>query len=180
MTVGTPESNGKRNLNVDGEIKTIAEVSKGTGWLLENLQQYEKTGEIDKMKNMVVLIGANDLGGGKSAQQIFDNIQKIWDIGKKHGIKVYACTLPPFKGWKNYQAKFNEINDRRVELNTLIMSSGTPEKVIRLNEIMADQNDSDALASNFDSGDHLHPKKTPTARLWESEIGERKPDRQTA
>lgn len=176
MTVAMPESSGRRNLNVDGEIDTIAQGSKTTAWLLEQLQSYEKTDRIKSMKNMVVLIGTNDVGGNESAQAIFDRIQKIWEIGKRNNLKVYACTIPPFKGWKNFESRFDSVNQKRKDINELIMKSGTPDMVVKLHELMADPNDPDKLADEYNyngKGDHLHPDKVKHARLIESVIGER-------
>lgn len=183
MTVEMPTSGGKRNLNVEGEIKTIAEGSKTVEWLLGQLEAYESSGEIQKMKNMVVLIGTNNIGGNQTAQTIFDKIEKIWEIGRRNHLKVYACTIPPVKGWGAWGDSgplYERSNQKRKDINTLISTyngPNKPDKVIKLDELMADPADSDRLAGEYDyngKGDHLHPNKQKHARLLESGIGERK------
>lgn len=108
--------------------------------------------------NMVVLGGTNDIGNdARSIQSVFAALQAIWNIGKTHGLKVIALTVPPARGFSGFTSNFDHINERRHQLNSLIQASPIPDQVIDLDALIGDPSDREKLAASFDSGDHLHP-----------------------
>ncbi len=165
----------RATINVEGNIHTIAKGSMDADWVLSQLEEFEKTGELKNFKNMVVTAGVNGIGRGPVA--IFNTLKKIWEIGKKYGIKVYAGTLAPFKGWGNFGTGYERYNEIRKEVNRMIRESqekeGIPTAIIPYDELCADPSDPDKLAPEYDSGDHLHIKKAANAKLVASVAGER-------
>lgn len=168
ITVDMAEKNGRRNLNVDGDIRTVARVGQTSSELLTSLNSLGQN-ELSKYKNFVCLIGTNDIGSNLTASQIFENIKAIWALVKPP-TKLYACTIPPCKGWQNFNRNFEAVNEKRKQVNQMILQSGQPN-IIRLDQLMADPTDPDKLAPEYDGGDHLHPKKQETARLIQQTIG---------
>lgn len=169
----------RANINVDGEIDTVAEVGINAANLLKKMREYEATGKLDSMKNMVVTVGVNGIGAG--ADSIFAAIKEIWNIGKKHNIKVFAGTLAPFKGWENFGGSFEKYNEIRKEINRRIRASqaseGIPDAIIPYDELVADPNDPDKLAEKYEFSktkpDHLHFNKAENAKIVASIVGER-------
>jgi len=115
--------------------------------------------DLARAKNMVVLGGTNDIGGGQSAATIFATLQQVWTMGKEKGVKVIALTVPPAKGYSGFASNFDSINAKRHALNDLIKSSPIPDEVIDLDVLLGDTSDRDKLAAKMDGGDHLHPRK---------------------
>lgn len=168
----------KETINVEGDMKTIAEVGKDASWLLAELKKYEAGLNQDKWpwENMVVTIGVNGIGMG--AEKDFNLMKQIWEIGKRHGVKVYAGTLAPFKGWGNFDANYEKYNQTRKQINKMIREShdkeGIPDVIIPYDELAADPSDPDKLSSEYNSGDHLHMKKLKNAQIVASIVGEEK------
>jgi len=163
LTVGLPPFVG-----VNGQKSILAEVSKTADWLLASLRGIEKLGALDgpgRPANVLVLIGTNDVGGSRTPSQIFDDITNVWSIARAHGARVVAMTLPPFKGWTNYASRFGALEQRRKDLNALILSSSIPDLVIRLDQLTASPSDPERLSSAYDSGDHLHLQKPAQGAL---------------
>ena len=168
ITVGMPGFVG-----VDGQTSILAEGGKTADWLLGKLRGIEKLGALDgpdRPQNVVVLIGTNDVGGGRSIQAIFSDITAIWSIARDHGARVVAVTLPPFKGWANYGSRYGDINARRMALNALIVTSSIPDQTVLLDRLVADPADPERLAKSYDGGDHLHLQKPALAALLQAQI----------
>lgn len=164
----------RANINVDGNIHSIAKGSMDADWVLTQLKDFENTGELKNFKNMVVTVGVNGIGKGAGA--IFNTLKQIWEIGKKYNIKVFAGTLAPFKGWSNFGASYEKYNGIRKEVNRMIRESqakdGIPDGIIPYDELAADPNDPDQLGPGYDGGDHLHIPKLANAKLVASILGE--------
>ena len=176
-TVGSFTEN---NIQVEGKRKTIAEVSKDASWLLTELKRYETELHQDKWpwKNMVVTIGVNGIGMG--AEKDFDLIKQIWEIGNRHGVKVYAGTLAPFKGYATFGADYEKDNETRKKINGMIReyqkNHGIPDVIIPYDRLVADPTDPDKLAEEYESGkhDHIHMDKAKNAKIVASIVGEEK------
>lgn len=152
MTVGL-----KPFVKVDGQTRTIAEVSRRSDWLVQALRAVS----LATTKNLVVLIGANDIGG-VSPEQTIANTLEVWRMGKAAGAKVIGQTLPPNKGWAPFASNFAAIEARRKAVNAGLVKAfqeGKCDALIDLSTLMADPGDPQRLAPAFDSGDHLHPRK---------------------
>jgi hypothetical protein len=162
-------------VKVEGTIHNIAKGSMGSQWVLDHLKEFENTGQLDNFKNMVVTVGVNSIALGAAAN--FNILKQIWEIGRKHNIKVYAGTWAPFKGWHNFGGRYEKYNETRKEMNRMIREShekdGIPDFIIPYDELCADPNDPDKLAPEYDSGDFLHIKKQANAKLVASIVGER-------
>lgn len=166
-------------LNITGKKEALAEGSKTSKWLLDQINDLDKKDpqKLKSFENAVMLIGTNDIGGqgGEfSAEKIFERIESIWKILQKHNIKIYAATIPPFKGWGNYTSRFEEINEKRKSINEKIRKSGMPHRIIDLAAPksaggLADESDPDKLAPGV-SGDFLHPNKDVLAALYQREL----------
>ena len=151
ITVGLPPF-----VSVVGDKVTEAQVGRSVSQIRDAVKANTRLGDA---KNMVVLGGTNDIGGGQSAQSIFATLQQIWAMGKEKGVKVIALTIPPAKGYSGFASNFESINRKRLELNNLIKDSNIPDKIVDLDVLLGVQADQDRLAPNMDSGDHLHPRK---------------------
>lgn len=166
--------NTPRNINVAGKKETLAQVGKTSDWLLGKMRESAKNGVLADFENFVCLIGTNDIGGPKSAKQIFENIRAICRIARENGIKnLYICTIPPFKGFGNYARRYAEINEKRNEINQFIVASGQfgDFKVIPLHTLVSDRSDGyETLSKKFDAGDHLHLQKYQLAKLLQKEV----------
>jgi len=127
--------------------------------LLQMLQASEGQAALAASKNMVVLIGTNDIASGRSAETIFKTITDIWALGKARGVRVIALTIPPAKGYSGFASNFDAINAKRKNINASILASGIPDAVIDQDKLLGSPGDPDRLASAFDGGDHLHPRK---------------------
>ncbi len=157
ITVGLPSF-----VKVNGSKKLIAEVSRPTSWLLQQIQQAASSGGLSGFQNLVVLIGTNDIGGGRSVDSLVHDILTIWSIGRAHGLRVYAQTIPPVKDYAGFIQNFPAINSRRKAINAALgqaFVSGQGDGLIDLSTLMAVPSDPDKLAPAYDSGDHLHPRK---------------------
>jgi hypothetical protein len=157
MTVGLPPF-----VQIDGVKTMVASVGRTASQLFAALQA---PNVFDGVANMVVLIGANDIGGGRTVASLFDTIVAIWGLAKRHGARVFALTMPPARGWSGFGSNFPAIDARRKALNGLIASSPVPDQIIDLSALMADPRDPSAMSPAFDSGDHLHPRKDATGVL---------------
>lgn len=170
ITVGLPGF-----VKVDGSKTVVAEGGRTSEWLLERLRGLDRAGELAKHQNMVVLIGTNDIAGGLSAPRIFENIEAIYRLAKSRGLRLFALTLPPVKGWSAFEGNFGTVDAKRRGINTLIEHSPFPDKVVRLDILLASPQDPLRLAPSFDSGDHLHPRKDALGEVLTRELATQLP-----
>ncbi len=166
ITVGMP-----KHIEVKGKKETLAKVGQTSGWLLGKMKEFDAKGRLGEFENFVCLIGTNDIGGPKSAKQIFENIREILAIAKRSGLKIYICTIPPFGGFGNYASRYTRINEKRKEINNFIIESGKSGgfHVIPLHTLTSGGDD-ETLSKKFDAGDHLHLQKGGLAKLLQKEI----------
>lgn len=108
---------------------------------------------------LIIFEGVNDIGGTKdstSAAGVVAELTNAYDImiAKAHaaGIKVYGCTITPFKKsfyYKDYRER------ARASVNSWIRTSGHFDKVIDFDEIVRDPADPETLLAELQS-DYLH------------------------
>lgn len=142
-----------------------------TGQILNKFKEIEKSGGLEKYRNesLVMNGGVNDLANGQNADQILNNMKKIWEIAAKFNIKVYCCTIMPFKGAEgyrhslstNYEQKEGYRNKVNQELLSLAGTKDGPYKIIPLHKPyseggLADDNDPRKLHPAYAGGDKLH------------------------
>jgi hypothetical protein len=148
-------------VQVNGEKRTVAAVGRTSAQLLAALRE---PGVFAGITNMVVLIGANDIGGRNPEETVLD----IWAVARHSGVRVFAMTVPPNKGWSNFASNFPAIEARRKALNARLgqeFVAGHADGLVDLSVLMADPADPQRLAAAFDSGDHLHPRKDAMGAL---------------
>jgi lysophospholipase L1-like esterase len=118
-------------------------------------------------KEVILLMGINDIGFSVtqpnpdtnpltdvSAAQIIAGYQQIIAQAHAAGLKIIGATLTPFKG-AAYYSKAGEA--KREAVNHWILTSGAFDGVIDFAKVVADPSDPTMMASQYDSGDHLHP-----------------------
>lgn len=182
-----------KELKFEGPTSTIAEPSKTTNWILQQISPLAETGSklnsnqertkktIENTENAVILIGANDIGSRYSADEIFGRIEQIWNTLKKinPNIKINAVTIPPFKGWPGYSNNFDKINEKRIAINNKIKGSQIPDRIIDLCKKaseggVADETDENKQHPDY-SRDHLHINQDKLGAIYQKELS--KPER---
>jgi len=154
-------------VKVDGEKMEAAKGGQSSAQLLAMLKTPEAQAQLARAQNMVVLIGTNDIGGGASIPTLAQTIMDIWGLAKSRGIRVYAMTVPPVKGYTGFR-DFGAVNARRKALNVVLekaAAAGAADHLIDLSALLADPADPDRLATKHDGGDHLHPRKDTMGAL---------------
>jgi lysophospholipase L1-like esterase len=116
------------------------------------------------VKYLIVLEGINDLGfphlpgafgqQDVTAQQLIAGLRQIVDRAHAHGIKVFGCTLTPYKGATYYS---EEGEKKREAINHWIRTSGAFDGVIDFDKATRDPKHPLRYLPAYDSGDHLHP-----------------------
>jgi|GEM_PF-4819754 len=142
-----------------------------TAQILNRFKEKEKSGGLEKYRQQSLVMngGVNDLANGQNADQILNNMKKIWEIAAKFNIKVYCCTIMPFKGAEgyrhslstNYEQKEGYRNKVNQELLNLAGTKNGPYKIIELHKPyseggLADDNDHSKLHPAYAGGDKLH------------------------
>lgn len=160
ITVGLPPF-----VQVNGLKRSIAEGGRTSDWLV----QHVKGTDLRSAKNMVVLIGTNDIGH-LPASSTLKNTLAIWDHAKSQGIRVFGQTIPPFGGHPLYMPNFSVIEGRRKTINEGLkkaFAEGRADGLIDLSTLMADPADPTRLGKPFYGGgeDHVHPRKDAHGKL---------------
>jgi lysophospholipase L1-like esterase len=180
ITVGVA---GRKSLSGVEKKESIAKKDETSHWLLKQVETLAKT-DPEKLKsfdNAVMLIGTNDIGSSDDTATIFSRIEKIYKILKDHDVRIYACTIPPFKGYAGYKKRFEALNKKRKDINERIKASIFPYKVIDLAASvdeggLADPEEPDRLLSAL-TGDNLHIHKENLASLYAQAIEGSKPEK---
>ena len=88
-------------------------------------------------------------------EELKEGVSKLYvEKAREKGLKVYAGTLLPIKGWRTY-AEFRDVI--RNEFNEWLRGTDIFDGCIDFDEAVRDEEDTAAFADGFDSGDHLHP-----------------------
>lgn len=88
-------------------------------------------------------------------EELKEGVSKLYvEKAREKGLKVYAGTLLPIKGWRTY-AEFRDVI--RNEFNEWLRGADIFDGCIDFDEAVRDEEDTAAFADGFDSGDHLHP-----------------------
>jgi lysophospholipase L1-like esterase len=89
-----------------------------------------------------------------SAEDLIAGYKQIITQAHAHHLKIFGATILPFQGFKAWTEKGEVV--RRVT-NRWILESHAFDEVIDFASALADSSNSAKLASQYDSGDHLHP-----------------------
>jgi len=116
--------------------------------------------------DVLILIGINDIGislpagaagpapGAPSAEALVAGLQGLVEQARAAHVGVLLGTLTPFKG-ATYWSREKEA--RRQAVNDWIRRRGGDVRVVDFDAALRDAADPQALRSDVDSGDHLHP-----------------------
>lgn len=171
----------KEAIDIDGEVKVLSKGSMQSIWLKNQLTN-KPASYFEGIENGIVLTSSNDLGDGQvSADNIIKNLKSIYSTLKGHGIKVFACTLPPIEGHKDWM-KNGKMEDgvvnKRNAVNKFIIESGLAHHVIRLDTEkgkdgsggVADANGQIAKEFRRFGDDYVHVKGGRLAAIYEREL----------
>lgn len=155
-------------VTASGPKTTVAKSGFNSRSILGLLQDAESAGQLNNQRNLLALGGTNDIGGSLSADDIFNNLKAIWTVGKNHGMRVFAITIPPAIGYTGWNGRDIAVDNKRRAINALIKASTLPDRVFDSDAMMGDANG--RLLPAFDSGDHLHPNKAKMGAAIDSEM----------
>lgn len=124
------------------------------------------------VKWLILLEGINDIGGIRSAEEAPIRANELIEaykvmINKAHakGIKVYGCTILPFKK-SFYDAPFKQ--EARSIVNEWIRSSKSFDAVIDFDEVMESKTEPQTILPDMHDHDFLHPNEKGYRRLGEA------------
>jgi len=123
------------------------------------------------VSHVVILLGINDIGWPgtaiepngiiRTADDIVAGYKQMIERARLRSIKVIGATLTPFEnalaGRPNQGYFTLDKEVRRLAVNHWIRTSGAFDTIIDFDRMVADPNNSAAIAASYDSGDHLHP-----------------------
>lgn len=117
------------------------------------------------VRYLVLFEGGNDinhpgdsapLSEAVSADDIIAGYRQIITQAHEHGIRVLLGTITPFAG-VGKPATYAEREAKRSAVNRWILSQHESDAAVDFSSSIADPAHPDAIAAQYDSGDHLHP-----------------------
>ncbi len=179
ITVALPHLS-KDFLKIDGQISMLAKGSMRTNWGVAEAKRFvsQRADKLDDIQNAVVLFGTNDIASGGpdwTAEKIHERLEEIYQILSGDVERIYAVTIPPFKGYKPFEKSYGHLNKKREAINDLIRASKTPYHVIDLCKTeseggLASNDDPEKLIAGISYGDKLHIKKEELAKIYQREL----------
>jgi lysophospholipase L1-like esterase len=133
-------------------------ISDGTG--LAGLTRFNREvldrPDVVNTPYLFLLEGINDIQGShkKSAADIIAGYKQLIAKARAKNFKVYAGTLPPWHGWKDFSAAGEE---QRQALNKWIRTSGAFDGVIDYETALLDPKSSPPKMKTSCLGDGIHP-----------------------
>jgi lysophospholipase L1-like esterase len=125
---------------------------------------------------LIVLEGVNDLGTAVDARAKGQPFARARDViaayeqiiarAHAHGLRVYGGTIMPFEGFTAYARPESEAE--RSTVNAWIRTSGRFDAVIDFDAAVRDPKNPARLASEYDTGDHLHLNPAGYGRMAEA------------
>lgn len=112
---------------------------------------------------LIILESINDIGrlhdlrdpdDAVTAAQLELGLKQMAESAREHGIKVIGATLTPYQGAGYYSTKGEQV---REAVNEWIRTSGVFDGVVDFDKATRDPANPKRFASQYDSGDHLHP-----------------------
>jgi lysophospholipase L1-like esterase len=126
------------------------------------------------VRYVILLEGINDIGMlhdlnrtdyHLTAEDLEQGLSQLAARAHEHGIKVFGATINPYQGAGYSTEKGEQI---REAFNTWIRTSGDFDGVVDFDKATLDPKHPLAFASQYDSGDHLHPKDAGYAAMADS------------
>lgn len=166
LVLAKMQKSGVANVGVDNQAAGGNTVL--TGGLGPPLMQRYKRDLLQTagVKYAIIFEGVNDIGGGsidsstqtRIGDQLISSFKQIASDAHKAGIAVFAATITPFGGnGQSYSNPTREATRQRVNNWILGGGDGSFDAAIDFAKILADPGNRANLASQYDSGDHLHP-----------------------
>jgi len=127
---------------------------------------------------LLVQVGINDIGSleltsGKPeaehtllVQQLEQALAQMTTQAHAHGMRVVCATLTPFLGSAYYHPSLLAEQDRQ-QLNEWIRGQNISDRVVDFDLLLRDREHPGQLATEFDSGDRLHPNPAGYKRMGE-------------
>lgn len=112
-----------------------------------------------KPEGVIILAGINDIAentGPISNEGILENIISMTELAKANNIKVVLCSILPANRF-NWNSKISPAN-RVIELNKMIQSYATKNKIIYVDYYTQMVDDKNGLQKRFGE-DGVHPNK---------------------
>jgi lysophospholipase L1-like esterase len=106
------------------------------------------------VREVILLEGVNDIGFSAGADEMIAGFQQVIAQAHTQGLRIFGATITPFGG------SFIETPERLATWRTVnkwIRTSGEFDGVFDFARALAAPGDPEALAPEYDSGDHLHP-----------------------
>ena len=128
-------------------------------------------------KYVIVLEGINDLGhpGSSapddetvSAEDLIGAYKQLIARAHDHGMRIIGATLTPFEGTTIRGYFSPEKEAKRKAVNEWIRTSKAFDGFVDLEKAVRDPDHPDRMLTDFDSGDHLHPKAAGYRAMGES------------
>jgi lysophospholipase L1-like esterase len=116
------------------------------------------------VRYVIVLESINDIGGlhtpnrpeyHLTAEDLEQGLSQLVARAHEHGIQVFGATITPYQGAGYATDKGEQI---REAVNTWILTSGVFDGTVDFDKATRDPDHPLTFASQYDSGDHLHPK----------------------
>jgi lysophospholipase L1-like esterase len=126
------------------------------------------------VRYVIVLESINDIGSlhnvnqpdyHLTAEDLEQGLSQLVVRAHQHGIKVLGATITPYQGAGYATDKGEQI---REAVNTWILTSGVFDGTVDFDKATRDPNHPLVFASQYDSGDHLHPKDAGYAAMADS------------
>jgi lysophospholipase L1-like esterase len=118
-------------------------------------------------KYLIILEGINDLGhpGTSSAplsetvtaDDLIAGLKQMADRAHLMGVKVFGCTITPFRGYAGVGYYTDDKDSQREAINAWIRTGESFDAVIDFDLVMRDPDNPSQMLPAYDSGDHLHP-----------------------
>ena len=126
------------------------------------------------VKYVIVLESINDIGAlhnpnlpnyKLTAEDLEQGLAQLVARAHEHGIAVFGATLTPYKGAGYFTENGEQI---RRSVNHWILTAGVFDATIDFDKATGDPANPLTFASQYDSGDHLHPKDAGYAAMADS------------
>ncbi|KAJ8113780.1 hypothetical protein OPT61_g4173 [Boeremia exigua] len=128
------------------------------------------------VKYAMVFEGVNDIGTAPATvdaqnavyESLIQAYKQIATLIHAHGIPVFGATITPFSAPSNFtgQPYSSPVREAtRQKINDFIRNSGTFDAIADFDKFLADPSIPSQLASQYDSGDYLHPGPVGYQRL---------------
>jgi lysophospholipase L1-like esterase len=128
------------------------------------------------IRSLLVFEGVNDLGVAEATEAaqraVTDDLIMGYDqiVTRAHalGVLVYGATLTPFGGNDGYDDAASTREYARQAVNAWIRTSGRFDAVVDFDAVVRDPANPRRIASEYDTGDHLHLNPVGYHRLAEA------------